>query len=258
MKKTLTILLTLIAFAPFVAAQSNRAIERELVGYRKDIEKYSAYGANDDEVRRSRANRLLKNKLLRYGRTASVLKYDFPELSRLMKIITSDDGRLRIYSWSSLQGGTMMEVETVYQFMGADGTVRATSKPLGLGDAGQGVLEIASIDTKSGPVYIVMTSARVSNTMEWQHVSLFRISGNRFQKARIIKTGSGLTNKISFSYDNRSFTNNRFNQVIKFDRRRKTITFPVVVEGDPDMWAGKITDRLITYRFNGNHFVKVD
>jgi hypothetical protein len=245
------------AFVSSIAAQSNRAIERELVGHIKDIERYSAYGLNDDLARRERANRLLKNKLLRYGRNASTLKYDFPELSRLMKIVTSDDRRLRVYSWPTYGGGTMSDVESLYQFQGADGTVRTSYSSLGLGDAGQGIEEIANFDSKHGRIYIVMTSARVSNTMEWQHVSLFRIVGGRFQKARFFKTGSGLTNKIAFSYDNRSFTNNQFNQVIKFDRRRRTITFPVVVEGDPEFSNGKITNQLITYRFNGTHFVKV-
>lgn len=258
MKETLTILILLIAFVSSVAAQSNRAIERELVGHMKDIERYSAYGISDDLKQRERANRLLKNKLLRYGRIAGTLKYDFPELRQLMRIVTSDDRRLRVYSWATYGGGTMSGTESVYQFRGADGLVRTSYSSLGLGDAGQGIQEIANFDSKHGRIYIVITSARVSNVMEWQHVNLFRLAGKRMVKARIFKTGSGLTNKISFSYDNRSFTNNRFNQVINFDRRRKTITFPVVISGVPDLWDGKITDKLITYRFNGTHFVKVD
>lgn len=257
--KILTILTILfVASVSSIFAQSNRAIERELVGHIKVLKKYSAWGATPDYERSSRASRLLKSKLLKYGRLKSTLDYDFPELRDLMKIVTSDDRRLRVFSWTTESGGTWVETETVYQYMVAGGSVRASSKDLALGDAGGSIEEIASIKTKNGMVYIVITSARVSNVMEWQYVNLFRLVGNRMVKARIFKTGSGLTNKISFSYDNRSFTNNRFNQVINFNRRRRTITFPVVITGVPDLWDGKITDQLITYRFNGTYFVKVD
>jgi len=246
--KTLTFLFLILAFSTSVPAQSNRAIERELVGHMKNIERFSRGGTKQDYDRQDKEERALKRKLLRYSRRPSILNYDFPELGRLMKILTSDDRRLRLYSWDSPSGGTMSFTETVLQYQGSDGVLRASSEEIGGESGGMGryPLEIRSLMTKTGPVYVVITTARASNIMECA----------KFVNAKLFKTQSGLSSEIKFSYDNQSFKNNQFNQVIKFDRKSNTITFPVVIV-ESGWGEGRITDDLITYKFNGTHFVKV-
>jgi hypothetical protein len=256
--KTLTFLFLILASSISVHAQSNRAIERELVGHMKNIERFSRGGTEQDYDRQDKEERALKRKLLRYSRRPSILNYDFPELGRLMKILTSDDRRLRLYSWDSPSGGTMSFTETVLQYQGSDGVLRASSEEIGgeSGGMGRWPLEIRSLMTKTGPVYVVITTARASNIMEWQYVNLYKIIGAKFVNAKLFKTQSGLSSEIKFSYDNQSFKNNQFNQVIKFDRKSNTITFPVVIV-ESGWGEGRITDDLITYKFNGTHFVKV-
>jgi len=254
--KTLTFLFLILASSISVHAQSNRAIERELVEHMKQIERFSRYGAETDGERHDKELEIFKRKLLRYAKRPSTLDHDFLELSRLMRIVTSDDRKLRLFSWY-VGGGTMSFFETVVQYRGSDGLLRIMNEEIGGERGGMGSLveEIGSFNTASGPVYVVITSARASNAMGWQYVNLYQIVGQKFVRAKLFKTGSGLASNIEFSYDNRSFQN-KFNQVIKFDRKSNTITFPVVIV-ESGWGEGRITDDLIAYKFNGTHFVKV-
>ena len=71
-------------------------------------------------------------------------------------------------------------------------------------------------------------------------------------KTKLIKTKSGLTNKLYYSY-NQNLTNSDIMGEIslEYDPKSKTITFPVIVEN------GRVTDNYITYKFTGQYFEKV-
>ena len=46
-------------------------------------------------------------------------------------------------------------------------------------------------------------------------------------------------------------------RLFKFDEAKRSFTFPIVIE-DEKTPRGRITNKLITYRFNGSYFVKAD
>ncbi len=79
----------------------------------KDVQKYSKYGSGYDEEKLSKANEVFEEKLLKYTKISSTLNYKFSELSDLLVIATSDDGKFRIYSWDKEDGGTMHDYSSV-------------------------------------------------------------------------------------------------------------------------------------------------
>ncbi|HUF02539.1 MAG TPA: hypothetical protein VMM38_00030 [Aridibacter sp.] len=92
-----------------------------------NIEKWSgdADGRNDTAL--AKENKMLKQKLQRYGSRAAKLKYDFKGLADKMYITTSKDGNLRIYSWDTQSGGTTRWFESIFQYRGNSGKSRVWS-----------------------------------------------------------------------------------------------------------------------------------
>src|SRR5215210_931190 len=130
-------LISVFGFAVFSDhAQSLSAIERELVGHLDNISKFGNYGGGYDETRIYAENKSLKSKLLSYGKRADVFRYPFPKLKEKMKVVTSKDGNLRIYSWDQETGGTMHDHDSVFQFRGTGGKVFAWAERNGEEDYG--------------------------------------------------------------------------------------------------------------------------
>lgn len=243
------------AFVSSIAAQSNRAIERELVGHILKIKNLSGWSEGEAN---SSENEILKEKLLNYGKRRSVLNYSFPELKKHLRITNSTDGKFRAYSWNTNSGGSMVFFETVYQFVGIDGSVNTDfyREKLNL-DPGGNVVEIIPFKNSQETFYILISTGIASNVQEWQYVMIYRIDGSGLNhNTQIIKTRSGITNTIELGYDRRTLNPNRWHQIIKFNPRTKTIRFPIVVE-DPRFIGGRITDRFMKYRFNGEFFVRI-
>lgn len=250
----------LIAFFVSAFGQTNAKIEQELVAAINEVQKYSAYGGNYDDAKVSAANEVFREKLLNYTKTAATLKYAFPALGKLLTIATADDGKLRIYSWDLETGGTMHSFSRVYQYLGADGKVY--SKPESEaeeGDAGSFAHSIYTQPTKNGAIYAVCSTAILSNPDHYQAVSLYKIEGAELKdKVELFKTAEGLTDSIGFEYDFFSIVERQERPVklILFDKATKTIKIPVVIQ-DKKNPLGRVTNRFINYRFDGNYFVKV-
>jgi hypothetical protein len=247
--------LTVSAFA-----QTNAQIERELVAGIKEIEKYSTYTGNYDGDKLSAAQEAFEAKLLKYTKIPATLSYKFPGLDESMNIATSDDGKFRIYSWDLQDGGTMHNFARVYQFVGTDGKVYSqTDAKSEEGDSGSFVTDIFTLDTNSGKVYIVCSTFIGSTQDHGQSADLYKIEGNKLNdKVKLIKTKSGLTNSLSFAYNFFSVVDRseRPVRLISFDKKTKTLKIPVVIE-DEEYRNGRVTNRFISYRFDGSYFVKV-
>lgn len=244
-------------------AQTNAQIERELAAGIKEIEKYGTYGGNYDEDKLPKAQDAFKNKLLKYTKKPATLGYKFPELDKSMYIATSDDGKFRIYSWDLQDGGTMHNFARVYQFVGADGKVYSKTGAAAAedeGDPGSFVTDIFTLDTNAGKVYIVCSTFIGSTQDHSQSANLYRIEGNKLNdKVKLIKTKSGLTDSLSFAYSFFSVVDRpeRPVKLISFDKKTRTLKIPVVIV-DEELRSGRVTNKSISYRFNGTYFVKIN
>jgi len=196
------IALVLLSFALTAFGKTDAEIEQELIGHIKNIQKWSSNGSDSNDEKPSKENDIFKEKLLNYTKIASTLEFKFSELHKYLYLATSEDGKFRIYSWDTEGGGSMHFFENVYQFQGKDGKVYSKGNDLPEGDAGAFVSDIFDVDTGNGKVYLARFSSILSNKDAYQSINLFKIEDNSLNdKIKLIKTKSGLTNKIGFEYD---------------------------------------------------------
>jgi len=241
-------------------AQTPAQIEKSLLASLDDVAKYGNYTGNWDDVKSEKANQQLKDTLLRNGKRADVLRYSFKELKGRMFVATSADGKLRVYSWDTDTGGTMHDFASVYQYQGRSGKVYVWSDSGEGGGGGAFTSEIFDVPTKTGTIYLATTTFIATTSLSAQWISTMRINGERLdQKVRLIKTASGLTNNVGFEYDFFTVVDRpeRPIKLFKFNAAKKEFSFPVVIE-DEKTPQGRVTDKMITYRFNGTYFVKVN
>ena len=254
-------LLFLLVLGTTSFGQSPRSIEDRLLAHLSALEKFSNYGGTSDFEELDKVNIKLKADLMRFGGSASTLAYKFPRLEGKMFIATSTDGRFRVYSWDEETGGTMHEFESVFQFKDANGRVRTWSQPpINDYDSGGFFHDVFQVMSKSGPVYLAVSTGIATNSLAVQGISTFQVKGSSLNSGvKIIRTASGLTDSISFEYDFFSVVDHaeRPIKLFKFDEAKRSFSFPVVIE-DEKTPQGRVTNKLITYRFNGSYFVKAN
>ena len=243
-----------------VSAQDNAQIEKELTAALKQIQAHSIYGGDYSEEKLTAAQKDFEQKLVRFTKVSSTLGYTFNELDDQMSIVTSDDQKLRVYSWDLEDGGTMHRFARLYQFRSADGRVLSKIEEIPAEGMGRGfVTDIFNLDTTRGTVYIVCSTFIGSTKDYFQSADLFQIAGSTLnEKVYLIRTRSRLTNSLSFAYDNFSVIDrpDRPDRLIFFDKKTKTLSIPVVIK-DKEFPDGRVTDKFIRYRFNGRYFVRL-
>lgn len=245
-------------FAASAAAQSPATVEREIVGHLDAITKYGSYGDSYDEAKLTKHNELLKNTLIRNGKRSEILHYAFPKLDGKMFVATSADGKLRVYSWDLETGGTMHDFESVYQYRGKSGKVYTWTETRDDESAGTFCTQIFDVPSANGTIYLTNSTFIGSTSLAGQSIDVVRIDGEKLDtKAKLIRTGSGLKNSISFGYDFFSVVDHpeRPVKLVYFNAAKKEFRFPVVIEDDKTP-QGRVTNKFITYRFNGKYFVR--
>ena len=263
MLRPAAILFCLLLLSAAAGAQSVSKIENELLGHLNKLDKASNYGGSSDYEVLAAENAALQKALVKYGTRADVLRYRFPKLKDRMYITTSRDGKLRSYSWDTNEGGTMHDFLTVFQYKGSGGKVKTVTDPYeqNMEDRGAGsfVTQIFQTDTPTGPIYLVVDNFIGSTSLGGQGIHGFNINNDQLdRKAKVFKTAEGETDSISFAYDFFSVVDHpeRPVKLFSYDEGKKSFRFPVVIE-DSKTPSGRVTNRFITYRFNGNYFVKV-
>lgn len=240
-------------------AQAPATVEREIIRHLDAITKYGSYGDSYDDAKLSKHNELLKNTLIRNGQRSEILHYAFPKLDGKMFVATSADGKLRVYSWDLETGGTMHDFESVYQYRGRSGKVHTWTEKRDDESAGTFCTQIFEVPSANGTVYLTNSTFIGSTSLAGQSINAVRIDGEKLNTTtKLIRTGSGLQNSVSFGYDFFSVVDHpeRPVKLVFFNAAKKEFRFPVVIEDDKTP-QGRVTNKFITYRFNGKYFVKV-
>lgn len=259
--KVLTILGLLFLLSLPVAAQTNAAIEKDLVASLKAMQKFSTYGKSYNEAKLTQANNVFETKLVKYTKIATTLDHKFVELAKLMTIATSDDGKFRVYSWDLENGGTMHEYSRVYQFKAADGKVYSKTEAQVGDQGGEGtfVTDVFSMNTKSGAVYIACATGIAGGQNHYQGAGAYKIDGAEIKnRLKIFKNEDGLTDSLSFEYNFFSVVDRKERPIrlIKFDKATNTLKLPLVVVAE-EYPFGRVTEKMIDYKFDGEYFVRV-
>ena len=254
--------LTILVSSSFAYRQSSAQIEKDLVATLNEVQQYSAYGSNYDEDKLSKANDVFEEKLLKYTKIPATLQYKFRQLDGLMMNATSDDGKFLIYTWGTEGGGTMHDFSRIYQYQGTNGKVyskKAENDADENGSPGSFVTDIFSVDSKDGKVYIISATFIGSTNDNYGSADLYKIEGDTLRdKIKLFKTKSGLTDSISFEYSFFSVVDRKERPIhlILFDKATNTLKIPIVIN-DKEFPNGRVTNRFISYKFDGNNFVKM-
>ena len=258
MQKTALALTLLLSASLIASGQTVSAIEKSLLARLANIEKWSNYGDHPDYDKLEKENDLFKKELLRFTRQPATLSAAFPRLKKELRIVTSKDGRLRIFSWDRQTGGTMHDYDNVFQYRSSGGKVLSWSESDAEDAAGAFYHEIFQLNARSGPIYLAVSTFVGSTSLRGESIRAIRINGSVLDTdAKLIRTGSGLQSSISFGYDLFSQLDRKDRRLFTFDQSKKSFSFPMIIE-DEKTPQGRVTNKLITYRFNGSYFVKTD
>ncbi len=247
-------IILVVCFATF--AQSETAMERAVLTHLNAI---STNAGKSNLIEKENAE--LKQKLLRYARNASSLRYAFKGLDGKMSIVTSKDGKFRIYSWDTNSGGTMKFHDGVYQYKTARGRVLAKPFRQTAEYSARGFYSQIFQLVAGRKIYYLATATNILSTSQMrQDIEVFAIEGDRLNDdVRLIRTSTAFRNSVGFDYDFFSVVDRpeRPIKLFTFDEAKKQFRFPIVLEDRKFPNGGRVTNKFITYRFNGKYFVKI-
>lgn len=256
MLKSMLTILFLTLMTP-VFSNTDTDIEKKLVTSFKRIDYW--YERQQTEPKAEfgdslvKANQNFQLLLVKYAENPSTLAADFKTLKESgVTIATAEDGMFRIYSWDTELGGTMHIFYNVCQYK--SGT-KVYSKIISDGkfEAGRWFSDIYTHQVSGKKYYLGIAHSIYSGKDNSQEIRVFGVSeGMLNDKVKLIKTRSGLTNKLRVDFDFFSVYRRpeRPVKLITYDKNTEVITIPLVDQ------KYQVTDKVITYRFDGRYFVR--
>lgn len=209
-----------------------------------------------------RENKQLKQKFLKFARNAGSLGYGFKGLEGKVYVATSKDGKFRIYSWDTNTGGTMKFFDGIYQYKSKRGRVYAKPFQQTQEFSARGFYyQIFQLDAGGKTYYLANSTTILSTSQLHQDLEMYTIDGERLKDdVRLIRTSTAFRDSVGFDYDFFSVVDRPERPVKLFwwDEAKKQFRLPVVLEDKKFPNGGRVTNRFITYRFNGKYFVKVN
>ncbi|CAM4267613.1 hypothetical protein SAMN06265348_108278 [Pedobacter westerhofensis] len=200
-----------------------------------------------------KANQTFQSMLLKYTADRSTLAAEFKSLKESgLTIATSEDGLFRIYSWDTELGGSMHIFYNVYQYS-SGGKVYAKTISDGKFEAGRWFSDIYTHKVSGKTYYLGIAHSIYSSKDNSQEIRVFNVSdAGLSDQVKLIKTRSGLTNKLRVDFDFFSVYRRpeRPVKLITYDKNIQVITIPLVDQ------KYQVTDKVITYRFDGNYFIR--
>ncbi|WP_114936524.1 hypothetical protein [Mucilaginibacter endophyticus] len=226
-------------------AQTPKAIEAD---FDKAFEKISYWNEHSSEDTHGdglfTANLQIEAKVKSYTQKCpAALDQAFKKIG-----LVSDDGLFRILSWDNMTGGTQHAYENIIQYKSAGKTFTIVDTVKNDDDYIYAYNKLHTLKVGS-EIYYLTTYYGIFHTYDMgAGIRVFAIQNGKLNdKAKLIKTRSGLTHKLYYTYH----VGEELQNGLEYHPEQKIITFPVVI-GD-----GKVTDNIITYKFNGQYFEKI-
>lgn len=260
MVRVLLLFLLLILLKMPVYSQDMKSLENKLNHLAQQREKWSHSQEDKSYDSLARYNQELEVLILHFtANNPKALSHQFNKEKVGLDILTSSDGLFRIYTWNTLEGGTMQYFKSVYQYNAA-GKVYSMKSDTPEEDNGCRFLEINEL-TVAGKRYYLTTSISVGSTaLYYYQAKIFSIENGKLNpNARLIKTKSGIKNVIGYEVDLSSSSNRdrkdgvepRDYMRLVYDQKNKTILISLI---NAD---GRVTKNKIKYQLKGQYFEKI-
>jgi len=211
----------------------------------------SESNVKDDSL--EQANKNFQKLLLAYtSKYPQMIRVQFNGINGL-KVVTSADGLLRIYSWDTGTGGTMHFFREVVQYKSGTQTRSLALNNFNKeGETGYSYEAIHTLKTGNKNYYLVNYKGIYSSKDIGEGIRIFCIdNGVLDTEVKLIKTQSGMHNSINYSYDFFSVVDWKVRPSIQFNTGTNEVKIPLVNASQ------KVTKNFITYKFTGKHFEKV-
>ncbi len=255
LRKLITLIACFISFA--ASAQNVAQLEANLLKSFKRISYWAEHSSDEhsgDSL--SMANVNFENLLKSYTATyPKLLKSPLSSLKKAnMDIATSADGLFRIYSWDTEEGGTMHFFANVMQYVSTPGKVQSIVLKAPEGDALPYYSNLYTFKSNNKTYYLGIYNSIYSSRDAGTGIKVFAIQNGKLnQNVKLLKTGTGLKNSISYSYNFFSVVDIPFEKrpTITFDAPSKTIKLPLVDA------KGNVTKKFINYKFTGQYFERL-
>lgn len=177
----------------------------------------------------------------------------------------SADGKLRIYSWDTMTGGTMRYYFSLLQYQDENGNTHIVeanaeaAKDDTWGDGNSGFADdIFTLDLGAhGSAYFLVEYHQGDNRSKAYSATLYRVNGSKLEELPWIIENDQDTASIGFDYDAMQDPLPQTYPFMQYDTTSKTLSFPETLPGREELNA-IMTDRRVQYRFDGERFVIVD
>ena len=244
MKTLLTI--TFLFTANICFCQSLKTIDEKLSNVYQNVP-----NSYSDEQKSKRMD-LFEKLLLKYtAREPKTIAYPFKKLVRSIgvPISTSEDGNFRIYSYDRNRMRSMPYFENVYQYRANGKVISKEIAPEIAGAPDYLYYQINDFES-AGKIYYIAQRVAIGGEKDEYSIRFFSIDGDQLNpKAKLIQTKNGIAYEFKCAEVDGLSKANRFTLV--FNKSDKSFSMPVVST------EGKVTNKRITYKFNGKYFVKI-
>jgi len=254
-------------------AQTPKAVEGDLLKWDNRIDYWEQYIneqrdttdaaakkviAGEDSL--EKANDVFGDKLKFYtNKYPFTISQNFKKLDII--ISTSTDGKFRIYSWDTEMGGTEHDFRNVMQYKNGKGvrSVLNMDTSANIDDNYEYYFSKIYTLTANDKTYYLGIYNGIFSTKDMEEgVQIFCIENGKLNtRVKLIKTASGLHNKLSYDYDYFSIPKKLKNVDIHYNPALKTLTIPVVGADDHIGEDEKVSTKRIIYKFTGQYFERV-
>ena len=175
---------------------------------------------------------------------------------RPLRVVTSDDGNLRLYTWD-VDGGTMSCYSGIVSYRNSNGIFSHTTvNDDTWGDESQnsayiacGAFEIETITLPNGsPIYAIFTHSSGSSIMHMTTVEAYVITHTGIEPYNLFKHNGDEMNTVSF------YRNPSGSFPVDIILTDNELIVPETMEGDNPYGGDRLTGRILHYRFNGEVF----
>jgi hypothetical protein len=240
-----------------VLAQTPKSIEEDLLRSINKIQE--GYNSNfvtpketDPNVLDAASNQLEK-KIIYYGKKyPSFIGQVFKKIGGL----SSDDGLFNIFSWDTYMGGTQHVFQAVILYRSNQNANFSADTTLFNNANTDDCDKLYTLKIGDKNYYVITYYQILDLHARGEGIKILSIDDDKLNvDVKIIKTQSGLTNKLHYNYEQTdSNADIMGDATLEYDPKSKTITFPVVITNGYD---GELTENYITYKLTGQYFERV-